>query len=130
MKKTISILAVLALTFSFSPASASDGTVHGNHKTSVKKLPDVSPFCLAISKGDLTTVKKLIELGYDVNEKSEGLTPLMYAARYNKVEIIKVLIANGAKLKTKNEKGFTALKYAELSNATEAVTLLEEALKK
>ena len=49
----------------------------------------------------------------------------MLAARYNKVEIIKVLLDKGAKLDAKDERGFTALKYAELSNANEAIALLK-----
>ena len=78
-----------------------------NYKIEVTEITKVSPLCLAISKGDIATVKKFIELGSNVNEKSRGMTPLMYAARYNKAEIIKLLIANGAKLKIKDDKGFT-----------------------
>jgi ankyrin repeat protein len=52
------------------------------------------------------------------------MTPLMTAARYNKVEIVKILLAQGAKPGIKNEKGFTALKYAQLSNATEVAAIL------
>ncbi|MBQ4822275.1 ankyrin repeat domain-containing protein [Aquimarina sp. MMG016] len=85
-----------------------------------------SPFCMAIVKGDTETVKKLIELGTDVNKKSNGMTPLMYAARYNRVDIIKVLVEKGAKIKTKNEKGYNAMKFAKLSNAKEAMALLKE----
>ena len=44
-----------------------------------------------------------------MNEKSNGMSPLMFAARYNKVEIIKILLSNGAILNAKDEKGFTAL---------------------
>mgnify|MGYP006191513899 CR=1 FL=1 len=54
------------------------------------------------------------------------MTPLMIAARYNRVEIIKLLIASGARTYEKNEKGYTALKYAELSNASEAIALLKD----
>lgn len=85
-----------------------------------------SPLTVAISKGDLETVKKFIEYGADVNQMSEELTPLMTAARYNRVEIIKVLLANGARFYDKNERGFTALKYAQLSNATEAIAILKD----
>ncbi len=92
---------------------------------SVKTKNTVSPFCMAIVKGDLETVKKMIELGSDVNKKSDGMTPVMYASRYNRTEIIKVLVKNGANLKTKTDKGYTALKYAELSNAKEAIELLK-----
>lgn len=62
----------------------------------------------------------------NVNEKSNGMSPLMFAARYNKVEIIKILLANGANPNSKDEKGFTALKYAQLSNANDAVLILKQ----
>ncbi|MNK77606.1 Ankyrin repeats (3 copies) [compost metagenome] len=85
-----------------------------------------TPLNVAISKGDIETVKKFIEYGADVNQMSEDFTPLMIAARYNKHEIIKVLLANGANPNAKNEKGFTALKYAQTSNASDAIALLKD----
>jgi ankyrin repeat protein len=103
-----------------------------NYKTSVKDQVVVSvyggtPLTVAVSKGDIEVVKKFIEYGADVNEKSDDMSPLMVAARYNKVEIIKVLLASGARPSDKNEQGFTALKFAQLSNATEAIALLKAA---
>lgn len=89
---------------------------------------DISSFCKAIVQGDYDTVKSLIALGENVNQKSLGMTPAMFAARYNKVEILELLIENGADLKIKSDKGFSAKKYAELSNATDAITVLETAL--
>jgi len=89
-----------------------------------------NPLCVAISKGDAATAKKIIEYGGDVNETYNGMTPLMIAARYNNVEMITVLLEKGANLKTKDEKGNTALKYAEMSNAKEAVEALKLASKK
>ena len=74
----------------------------------------------------IESVKKIIEYGADVNEKSNGMTPLMYAARYNKTDIIKVLISSGARINYKNGHGLTALKYAELSNSKESVVLLKQ----
>ncbi|HCO86118.1 MAG TPA: hypothetical protein DIT95_21670, partial [Arenibacter sp.] len=50
------------------------------------KPGEISSFCKAIVEGDLETVKRLIELGEDVNQKSLGKTPAIFAARYNKVE--------------------------------------------
>lgn len=85
-----------------------------------------TPLNVAVGKGDIEFVRKLIEYGADVNEISEDLSPLMIAARYNKVDILRVLIASGANVSARNEKGFTALKYAQLSNATEAVAILKD----
>ena len=93
--------------------------------------PDaLSAFCKAVMQGDVETVKKFIELGEDVNQKSLGKAPIHYAARYNKAEVLKVLIANGADLKKRCDGGMTAMKYAKLSNATEAQAVLEAAMKK
>ena len=92
------------------------------------KNVDISSFCMAIVKGDYNTVKSLIALGEDVNQKSLGMTPAMFAARYNKVEIQELLIENGADLKIKSNKGFSVKKYAELSKATDALAVLETAL--
>jgi ankyrin repeat protein len=92
-------------------------------------INNVSPFCMSIIKGDFETAKKLIDMGADINAKSNGLTPVMYAAKYNRTDILELLIAKGADLKSKDtKKGYTALKFAELSNAREAKVILENAL--
>jgi ankyrin repeat protein len=89
---------------------------------------DVSSFCKAVIQGDMLTVKRLIDLGEDINQKSLGMTPAMYAARYNKVEVLSLLIKNGADLNIKSNQGFTVKRYAELSNAEEALVIIETAL--
>jgi len=125
MKKTIVITAI-ALGFSIGTINANINSVESSSSTQlVKPTSNVSPFCMSIVKGDIETVKKLIELGADVNQKSNGMTPAMYAARYNKVEILKLLVEKGANLKVKSEQGHKAIKYAELSNAKDAVAYLE-----
>lgn len=52
----------------------------------------------------------------------------MYAARHNRVEILKLLIAEGANLKVKSSNGFSALSWAKHSNATEAYHIIKKAL--
>jgi ankyrin repeat protein len=126
MKKSIVYAAVALLTLSTVGMEANSLSSNVIPRTSHIKTT-FTPLCVAIQKGELELVKKFIEYGADVNEKSNGLTPLMVAARYNKVEIIKYLLAHGANVCTKDEKGFTALKYAELSLANEAVLLLKQA---
>ena len=125
MKNSIVYLGVALVAFA-------NVSMASNQTSFVKPQIEISnsfstPMNVAVGKGDLAFVKKLIEYGADVNEMSEDLSPLMTAARYNKVEIMKVLIANGARVNEKNEKGYTALKYAELSNATDAIAILKDA---
>ena len=87
---------------------------------------ELNAFCKAIMQGDINTVERLIDLGEDVNKKSLGMTPAIFAARYNKVEILKVLIANGADLSKKCNKGWSIEKYAKISNAKEVLAILKE----
>lgn len=91
----------------------------------VVETVDISSFCKAIMEGDYDTVKRLIDLGEDINQKSLGMTPAMFAARYNKAEILQLLIEKGADLNAKSNQGFSAKKYAELSNAVDALAVLE-----
>ncbi|MGC6430117.1 MAG: ankyrin repeat domain-containing protein [Jejuia sp.] len=128
MKKTI-IISAIALCVSVSTINASTSFENNNPQT-VQKITEVNPFCISIAKGDIETVKKLINLGENVNAKSNGLTPAMYAAKYNRCDILKLLISNGAKLKVKSDKGMTALKYAEIHKAENAEAVLKEALSK
>ena len=54
------------------------------------------------------------------------MTPAMFAARYNKVEILELLIDKGADLTIRSNKGWTVQKYAKLSNAQEALVVLRD----
>lgn len=124
MKKSVIYLGLALVAFA-------NVSMASNHKMEVNNQVEVSayfysPLNVAVSKGDVEIVKKFIEYGADVNQISEDMSPLMVAARYNKIEIMKLLLASGARPNEKNEKGYTALKYAQLSNATEAIALLKE----
>lgn len=124
MKKTIIILG-LALV-AFTNVAEANNVSNTTTSNSIVYYGN-SPLCNAILKGDLATVKKFIEYGTDVNEMSNGLTPLMLAARYNKVDILKYLVEKGADKKIKDERGNTAMKYAENSKSTEALEFLKQA---
>lgn len=128
MKKTI-IISAIALCFSIV-------SVNATPLTSTVKIYEtaaffkVNSFCVSIAKGDLDTVVKLIKRGEDVNQKSNGMTPVMYAAKFNRTKILKLLISQGANLKAKSDKGMTALKYAELHGAKDAAVILKDAIAK
>lgn len=124
MKNLIIYLGITLMAFT-SVSLASNTNVIGNQKKLNIFSETPSTLAVAISKGEIETVKQFIESGTKVNKKLNGLTPLMYAARYNKVEIIKYLLEKGADRDIKDSQGFTALKYAELSNAYEAIAVLK-----
>ncbi|APQ16515.1 ankyrin repeat domain-containing protein [Maribacter hydrothermalis] len=129
MKKVILTLSMVALTMGTTVMAAEKANLSTTTpEINVVSRIEISSFCKAVIKGDLETVSSLIALGEDVNQKSLGMTPAMYAARYNKVEILQVLIENGADLKVQSSQGHTAKRYAELSNATEALELIESAV--
>lgn len=125
MKKAI-------ITFSLALVAFTNVALASNVVTTSKsglatEYKDATPLAVAIVKGDLETVKKFIEYGADINQKSNGMTPLMIAARYNQVDILKLLLDKGANFKITDDKGLTALKYAQLSNATQAAAMLVQA---
>ncbi|MCK0189742.1 ankyrin repeat domain-containing protein [Arenibacter sp. F20364] len=131
MRKTILTVAMALLFMVTGVYAESNNNMNSlNESTIVGNPEELSSFCKAIVQGDVETVKRLIELGEDVNQKSLGKTPAIFAARYNKVEILKLLIANGADLKIKCDNGRNAKKHAELSNATEALAVINASLQK
>ena len=126
MKKTIfTVTAFCTLLIATAVAKTETSNNPTDVTTSiVKKEP--STFCKAIMKGDINTVKRLIDLGEDVNSKSLGMTPAIFAARYNKVEILKVLIDNQADLTIRCNKGWSIEKYAKISNAKDVLEVLKD----
>jgi len=121
MKKSIIFLSFALVVFS-NIAMAS--TVKSSFAVTINNEVTATPLAAAIAKGDVKSVKAFIAYGININERSNDMTPLMLAARYNQVEIMNILIANGASLKETNTKGFTALKYAQLSNAHDAIAVI------
>lgn len=131
MKKTI-IITATAFIFSLTSLNATNKTetIMPSHGYELNSKYNVSSFCVAVVKGDLETVKKLIDLGEDVNQKSKGMTPAMYAAKFNRVEVLKLLIEKGANLKARSDNGKTAMHYAKDTKADGTYSLIKEALKK
>ncbi|WP_047247681.1 ankyrin repeat domain-containing protein [Maribacter thermophilus] len=127
MKKSISMLlliCVLACVGTYAKTTSSKIV----DVTSVSLKDKINDLCKASMQGDVDQVRSLIALGEKVNEKSLGLTPAMYAARYNKAEVLKVLILNGANLDIKSDKGYTAKEYAEMSNAKDVLEVINASL--
>ncbi|MBU3027372.1 ankyrin repeat domain-containing protein [Zobellia galactanivorans] len=128
MKKTVFTFAMACLVGSTALMANDNTTTNNAPAFEMYRTLEVNSFCKAIMQGDFDTVKKLIELGEDVNQKSLGMTPAIFAARYNRAEILELLIANGASLKIKSDKGYSIKKYAELSNAVDALRVIDSAM--
>ena len=124
MKKTVVILA-LALGFSISNLNATNEVEISNFENVAVKPVEVSPLCKAVATGDMETVKNLIEAGADVNVKSNGMMPIHYAAKYNRVDMLKVLITAGSKIHEGCDLGFTPLRHAQNAKAKEAEMFLK-----
>lgn len=81
---------------------------------------------IAIRRGNLTEVQAFLNSGIDVNHRFEqGDTPLMLASRGNRLDIVQLLIKNGADVHAKNDWDRTALHEA-VENSFQITRLLVE----
>jgi len=124
MKKSVVVLA-LALGFSISNLNASNEILSSDVNEVIVKPVEVSPLCKAVATGNVEEVDKLIKAGADVNAKSNGMQPIHYAAKFNRVELIKVLITAGSEIHTPCDQGYTALRHAQKTHAVDAEQFLK-----
>jgi ankyrin repeat protein len=90
------------------------------------KAPDIS-IHYAADRGNIEAVKQHIAAGTDVNAKSDGRTPLHWAAYSGHKEIAELLIGEGAEVNTIDKyTGNTALDSAILLKHTEIADLLRK----
>lgn len=126
MKKVITFLFCIGV---FSIANANVTGIENSNTYIIESITvndEISSLCKAVIKGDVDKVRSLIATGAELNEKSLGLTPAMYAARYNKAEVLKVLLLNGANLNIKSDQGYTAKDYAKQSNAKDVLEVIKQ----
>ena len=133
MKKTNRFWVIVpAVVMLFSNAVTANAFTTSENKTSFEVVnPAPSKLNLAISKGDLSKVQQLVEIGVDVNKKDErGKTPLMYAILYKQTEIVSYLIRNGADYRAEDPNGISIQEYAEQSKSEEIIKLVNDARKR
>jgi len=115
----------------FVTANNGNSVLESSKKEFVTKS-NLNAFCRLIQMGQYNAVKILVEDGIDIEKKSIGLTPLMFAARHNRVDIVNLLIKHGANLnvKSSDKRKITAIKWAEITNAKESYVVIKEAIGK
>ncbi|MGE3318299.1 MAG: ankyrin repeat domain-containing protein [Candidatus Berkiella sp.] len=80
-----------------------------------------------VELGQIDDVKMLIKDGGDVNEADKhGNYPVIIAASRNDLEMLKVLVKAGAKLRVTNEDGDNAATWAKRHNNPEMVNYINE----
>lgn len=110
--------------------------LHGNmgilrqllHKGAEPNKPGWTPLHYAASNNHPISVE-VIEMLLDYNayidaESPNQTTPLMMAARYGYPATVKLLLEAGADVSLHNEKGLTAVDFAQASHRTEVVQML------
>lgn len=90
-----------------------------------KSLSDASRGLLeSVKNENIEDVKKFLASGADVNSKSDVATPLNLAAVERNIDIVELLIANGANSNVKDIQGYTPLHRAAFDGHKEIAELL------
>lgn len=89
-------------------------------------LPEkYTPLTYAIKQGSSTAfIQWLLEQEVDPDKSNNGKTPIMYAIKYNRIDLIPVLIESGADIDERNSQKQSALIYACKNNHVEAASQL------
>jgi len=87
----------------------------------------VSVFDIAITYDYMDIVKYIMDKGIDINKttRRSGFRPLMTATCYGRVDIVKLLLENGANKEIKDSKGFSSVDFARKMNKKTILELFE-----
>lgn len=91
------------------------------------------PLHASIAGNHMNLVHMLLEKGADIDSRCEGelrkgFTPLHVAVHFDRLEIAKLLIAQGANLSIPNSESLTPLAYASSKGSAEMAELIQTAL--
>ena len=117
------VLLVLAVTAAYGRASAAQQP--SDAATAKLKALSESP-----NAADVAEIRRLIKDGADVNVRNKfGVTPLIMASLLGHTDVVKLLLAAGADVNAKANKGgedYTALRIAKMRGHTQIIKLLTE----
>lgn len=87
----------------------------------------VSILDMSVTYNNIEMLNYLLQEGIDVNQtqRRSGFTALMAAACYGRVEIAKILLAQGIDQQARDMKGFRAVDFARKMNKKSVLELLD-----
>lgn len=89
-----------------------------------------SLFAIAIKMDKQKVFSELINQKADLNKICEDKSPLMYAVKYGKINMVKQLIEAGADINVRNSEGANAFHYAQKYQQKEIEEYLKSKLQK
>lgn len=92
----------------------------------------VSSLDVAIKFKRHDVVQLCIDSGFDLNttKRKSGITPLILASCFNDIDMLKLLLENGAKIDNKDKFGMNAIEYAQKLGQTKTAEFLESKIGK
>jgi ankyrin repeat protein len=122
MSKAVWLSIVVAVTL-FGCGQSKEQAIQELEKLNVKFTPD--DFVQSAEKGDLKAIQLFLNAGIDCNAQSAtGVTALMAAARYGRVDVVNRLLEQKANVNARGKQGVTALMLAAENGQVEIVKLL------
>ena len=121
--KKIRFAAFLIIFLAFLPISKNTKAQYSDNGF---EQSQISPLMMSVNSNDIDGVKFFAKAGRSVLNKRNigGATALHIAARKGNIEIIKILVNNGADLNIKDNEGWTPLMRAASNNNSEIVSEL------
>lgn len=85
-----------------------------------------TPLMACVVKGSNEILELLLQKGADPNlTDSKGTTALMYAAQFQNIDAIKLLLKHKAEIQHKDKDGKTAFEFAVFTNNEEIINILK-----
>jgi len=95
--------------------------------------PNGEILLLAMERQRFNLARQFIQMGVDVNysyplssSHADGMTPLLYAVRWNNFELVKLLVEYEADINARDRNGNTAVSIARNNENTQMIVFLQE----